>query len=465
MRASLTDQAIEFLVERRWAMLPSCGTQKKPCVGWKSFQEQLPTVDELREWDRRFRPERWGLVTGRLAGIVVADFDGELGIDLMRTWDLNPHIRTGSGGFHCYLQHPGWRVPTLNAKSSKASWLWPGLDIRGDGGFAVLLGRNSNGPYVQLRDLVPEPFDTLPAEVRAFLRERSEQENATPNPAPSVCAQSQRNAGGKRVAAELLIRKALETASRGSRNDAGFLLACQLRDNGYSNSEALGAMQDYRSRVSSTNTKGKREAYTEHEMKASLEQAYSAPAREPWERRKANSDSESKPPSRRKPAPGGSPISENEERAHGGSADHPGILDIYVGHVGEPLVGHTGEPLSRKQYSRIPREVSSDRRLKHRDVRVYAALSTFCRQGSVAQAGKRLLAKLARCAERLVIDSLKNLEATGHIQKCPVCRGARGRYVLLSPVFGQKQSAGVREVAMGPSGPRLVSSPRKKDCA
>jgi hypothetical protein len=30
----------------------------------------------------------------------------------------------------------------LNAKTSKRTWPWKGLDIRGDGGFAVLLGRN-----------------------------------------------------------------------------------------------------------------------------------------------------------------------------------------------------------------------------------------------------------------------------------------------------------------------------------
>src|SRR5512132_4123466 len=137
MHKDLTEQAIDFLVQRRWPMLPSSGAQKKPSVPWKRFQKQLPTADQVRQWSRRFRPERWGLVTGEFAGIVVVDFDGEAGAELMRNWSINPHVRTGSGGFHCYVQHPGWHVPTLNAKSSKASWPWPGLDIRGDGGFAV----------------------------------------------------------------------------------------------------------------------------------------------------------------------------------------------------------------------------------------------------------------------------------------------------------------------------------------
>src|ERR1035437_6526883 len=121
-----------------------------------------------------------------------------------------------------------------------------------------------------------------------------------------------------------------------------------------------------------------------------------------------------------------------------------------------------GEPLPRIRYSRVPSEVSADRRLKPRDVCVYAVLATFCWQGSVAQVGKRLIARLAGCAERLVISSLQNLRSAGHIEKQPgQLRGQRGRYVLLSPVFGQKQRAGVEEVAMGPSGRRRLVAVRK----
>ena len=112
---------------------------------------------------------------------------------------------------------------------------------------------------------------------------------------------------------------------------------------------------------------------------------------------------------------------------------------------------------SRAQFSRVPREVAGDRRLNPRDVRVYAALAPFCWQGATAQVGKRLLAKLACCAERLVIASLKKLEATGHIKKQPVRRGKRGRYVLLSPIFGQKQRADIEEIVQGPRSQYLAT--------
>ena len=67
------------------------------------------------------------------------------------------------------------------------------------------------------------------------------------------------------------------------RNDAGFWLACQLRDNRYSRWEAESAMKDYASRVPSTNTKGVPEPYSEGEALASLQQAYSRQPREPWQ--------------------------------------------------------------------------------------------------------------------------------------------------------------------------------------
>jgi hypothetical protein len=463
MSASLAAQAIEFLVKRRWPMLPSSGMQKKPCVGWKQFQDQLPAVEQLRAWAGKFKPVRWGVVTGALAGIVVVDFDGDEGRALMERWGLKPHVRTGSGGFHCYLHHPGWHVPTLNAKSSKGSWPWPGLDIRGDGGFAILLGKNSNGLYVHLRDLVPEPFDALPEEVRAFLHDRSEEGDA---PKPPDARQRTAPGGRRRPDVESQIGKALAMAPCDGRNNSGFWLACQLRDNGYSIGEAEAALRDYRSRVPSVDTKGKRTAYTVAEMKASVNEAYSKPARQPWERRKSNQASETKPLLRPKLTTGDAPNSENEEGAHDESADDPDSIDVYVGYTGSPEAGYTGIPVSRRGYARVPREVYTDRRLKAVDVRVYCVLASACWQGNVVSVGKRLIAREGCCAECKVADILRRLEAAGHIQKQPEPRhGRRAFYVLLSSVFGQKQRAGVEEVAKGPSGPRLVSSPRKQDCA
>ena len=460
MSRTLTDQAVRLLLERGWPILPSAGTRKTPCIRWKEFQERLPTEAELRGWDGNFRPSRWGLVTGKLSGVVVLDFDGENGVKLMRMWRIVPHIQTGSGGFHSYVQHPGWRVPTLNAKTSKKSWPWPGVDVRGDGGFAVLLGCNQKGPYSLLRELVPEQWDSLPQQLRQFLFDNS-QDNRAPQ---SSLRTSGRMQSGRHLPSDRLVRDALEIATRDGRNNAGFWLACQLRDNGYDSSEAESAMREFRSRAGAFNTKGVREAYSAREMLASLRQAYAHPAREPWKKSNPHSECVRAGAASTKMSREGAAATDQKKARHLHlHADGSESISLYVVHTGEPLVGHTGEPLPQKEsYSRVPREVSEDRRLKHRDRSVYAALASACFQGNVLSVGKRRIAVLACCAERLVVESLKRLEAAGHIQKAPGwCRGQRQTYILLSGVFGKKQRADLQETAVGPNGGLRLVTARK----
>jgi Bifunctional DNA primase/polymerase, N-terminal len=457
MPANLTDQAIKLLVERRWPMLPSTGSSKGPCVAWKEFQERLPTPEQLREWGRRFTVKRWGLVTGTLSGVMVLDFDGAAGLKLLRKWGIKPHLKTGSGGFHWYLRHPGWRVPTLNAKTSKASWPWPGLDVRGDGGFAVLLGRNDNGPYEELRELVPDAFDDAPEEVRIFLRNQSAKADTPPKPVRN----QQPSGGSGRVDTERLIGDALQIVSKRGRNDAGIWLACQLRDNGYSQGEAETAMRNYQSSTPSTNAKGQREPYSVAEALASLRQAYSRPAREKWAQRTTTRKGAPTPaPSGREAQPSAADRKQNTPQD--ADADGSENLYLYVGHTGEPLVGHMGEPLSSEQFSRVPRDVSTDRRLKQRDKTVYSVLACHCWVGNIVKMGKRLIAKLACCAERKVIESLRALEEAGHIRKWQGRRrGQRGQYELVCPIFGRDQRAGVQKTAATPEGNLRLISVRK----
>ena len=459
MAASLTDQAIELLVKSGLPMLPSKGSSKGSCVRWKPFQERLPSVGELRDWGLRFNPDRWGLVTGKLSGIVVADFDGDAGRTLMQKWGISPHVRTGSGGFHWWVQHPGWRVPTLNAKTGKRSWPWPGLDIRGDGGFVVLLGRNKNGPYELLRELAPDSFDALPEEVSAYLR--SHGENEAGKPKQPALTYPRTTGGGQRVDSEHLIRKTLEMALRDGRNNSGFWLALQLRDNDYSIGDAEAAMRDYRSRVRATNAKGQREPYLVREMMASLLQAYSRPARNPWVRQKPRPHDDN-PVARSRQRAAADAAGQKETAPHVDDADGSESISLYVDHTGEPQVDHTGEPLRLWKYARVPWEVACDGRLKPADVGVYCMISGPTYQGAISRVGTRRIASCIHVSRRLVVESIHRLEECGHLQRCNRGRGKRETYFLTSEVFSQKQRAGVEEVVVSPSGHRRLASVRKE---
>jgi predicted P-loop ATPase len=260
------------------------GPDKKPIISrWKPYQAQLPSLDEIKNWNKTLHPASWAIVTGAISGLVVLDFDGQAGIDTMRKLGINPHRRTPSGGYHAHFLHPGWHVQTLNSKTKKELGArWPGLDIRADGGYCAFTGRSRTGKYEWLcEDPQPYKLDILPQELREFLGLLSPPKpNGHESGKPNGKVHSSPSNG--RVAADVLIRKAVEHIASEGRNNAGFGLACQLRDNGYSEAEAIGAMQDYRARAGSTNTKGQSEPYTEAEMLKTLEEVYKTPAREPW---------------------------------------------------------------------------------------------------------------------------------------------------------------------------------------
>src|SRR6266487_1103411 len=86
------------------------------------------------------------------------------------------------------------------------------------------------------------------------------------------------------LSAQTLLSRALrliQNESRG-RNDTGFWLACQLRDNGYATDAAKDVMRAYVQQVPQENSKGKIEPYTLEEALASLSSAFHEAARSAW---------------------------------------------------------------------------------------------------------------------------------------------------------------------------------------
>lgn len=117
---------------------------------------------------------------------------------------------------------------------------------------------------------VPSPLTPVPLRLLTELADRNRQAEAA-----NTLARTQHAAPGGRWSPDRLIAEALAKAGPGNRNHAGFWLACQLRDQGYSEAEAGKAMQDYAARVPDPGS------YRENEALSSLRQAYSEPARDP----------------------------------------------------------------------------------------------------------------------------------------------------------------------------------------
>lgn len=278
-------------LERGWSVVPT-GLNKRPLLDtWKEYQARQTTRDEVHEWTRDAGDnlKGWAVVTGKLSGAIIIDFDGHAGRELAARWNVRPHVRTGSGGYHLYVQHPGWRVKTLNGKSKEElGQLWPGLDIRADGGYAVFAGGNESGTYEQLRPLEPDDLGVLPADVLEFLGLDRDPAAREPKAAPTAPLEFTRapkpaRAGEPRRAdTNAMLRGALDRMQRLGRNNGGFWLACQLRDNSYSQAEASDVLRGYLDNCPPTNHKGEREAYTWNDALVNLKSAYSEPARDPW---------------------------------------------------------------------------------------------------------------------------------------------------------------------------------------
>jgi hypothetical protein len=262
-------------VNRGFSIIP-VGYEKRPLVSsWKPYQSRLPTRDELLLWWQQDVPA-WAVVTGRISKLVVIDFDGDEGTRLMTQMNLQPHVLTPRGA-HLYLTHPGWHVPTVNGKSRTSDQgPYRAVDVRADGGYAVFAGASQHGSYRWVREMVPDPPEILPHELRTQI--------GLLHP-PDIYGLN--GNGGvstfQRVPTERLLRDALDLVHGGrGRNEAGFLLAIQLRDNGYSESEAAGIVQEYVASVPAVNPRGQFEPYSDREALNSLHQAYSRPARVPW---------------------------------------------------------------------------------------------------------------------------------------------------------------------------------------
>ena len=275
--------ALEALEQYGWSVFPLDREKNPPRTGgmhpdgtpkrlaWHTYQTQRVSKGVLLAWARHYTPSAWAVITGVLSGVIVLDFDGSEGTQLLHQLDLSPHVCTGSGGYHVYFAHPGWPVKTLNGKAARElGQRWPGLDIRADGGYAAFCGRNEQGCYMWLRAPMLEPVERLPYDLRRFLGLLH-----APEPMHSSRHTPTETASRQHISLTMrLLEKALLRVGMEGRNNAGFWLARQLRDRGVVEAEAHLTMVEYTRRVPLTNAKGQREAYTEQEALASLRSAY-----------------------------------------------------------------------------------------------------------------------------------------------------------------------------------------------
>ena len=126
-----------------------CRGNKKPLVKWSKGVDQHPDLTKrratsdsvtVRAWWKRWPLAMIGVPTGSTSGFCVVDVDCKNGVDgfasLQAIGGLPADavgVRTPSGGAHFWF-----RLPAGQVIKNSASKIGPGIDIRGEGGFAIV---------------------------------------------------------------------------------------------------------------------------------------------------------------------------------------------------------------------------------------------------------------------------------------------------------------------------------------
>ncbi|MDE2098124.1 MAG: bifunctional DNA primase/polymerase [Patescibacteria group bacterium] len=130
-----------------WSIFPVREQTKKSLVSWKKYQTKRPDRQQIESWPRLWPNANIAVATGEISGVFVLDIDRipdpadksaperariERSLALIAAVrDIETARARTAKGQHVYFKWPGRSVPT------KVSFL-PGLDVRGDGGYAIL---------------------------------------------------------------------------------------------------------------------------------------------------------------------------------------------------------------------------------------------------------------------------------------------------------------------------------------
>lgn len=254
-------ELVDQIINAGFSLFP-CTTTKQPMTT-NGFKAATNDHEVINRWLENPMGKLWG-IPAEPNGFFAVDVDPE-GITTWHDWiDANglpeptPWQHTPRGGAHYLFKIPeGVKVP------NNAGKLAPGIDLRSTGYICT-----GNGYHWEID--INQPIAEAPAwliEKVQHLNEKKSTQAPTidhfkPDPAKS---------------SDYWLKKALDTARPGNRNETGFQLALQLRDSGLSFNDAKRVMETYSARVAQT----QENPYTLQEALITLESAFQAPPRQP----------------------------------------------------------------------------------------------------------------------------------------------------------------------------------------
>lgn len=242
--------------------------RKKPLICWKEYQERKPTIGEVEEMHRRWPDAMWCFIAGESSGIIVLDFDGPAGMATLSRLGLHAAVLTPSGGGHVYVKSPGYKVKIVGQGIDG----FPGMEILGENHLATFYGTNHVGTYRKSEDARVYRVEDLPPAIQDLIESsRMSERELRPVPLPAGFADF--------APAEQVLTEALATVSTGgAREQTGFWLATQLRDERLTFDDAVEkVVKQYQPSVEGNGS----HPYTKQEAYHSVVSAFTVAPREP----------------------------------------------------------------------------------------------------------------------------------------------------------------------------------------
>lgn len=186
----------------------------------------------IKNWWKRYPDANIGIATGSISGgIIVIDIDidedkGIYGDDSLRKWEKENgqlpetwRAITGRGGYHIYYRS--------DEKIKNTTNLYPGIDIRGEGGYVIAPPSiHQNGNYYQW-EYDPEDTDLHFADQQVMKFINGNIDNVNGN-------------GDGRFKEKFKLPDQIRS---GERNDTLYRYGCSLQSRGYSDEEVLSKLE------------------------------------------------------------------------------------------------------------------------------------------------------------------------------------------------------------------------------
>jgi len=187
-------------LELGWSVIP-VGRNKKPLIEWKKYQTERPTSEAVQEWFTKFPQTNIAVVTGKISNLVIIDIDPRHGGNEERFKDIiTVKSRTGGGGMHIYFQFEG-------GIENKAG-IQEGIDVRGEGGYAVLPPSDHESGNCYEWILSPDDISlaVLPDFIKDWINAGGKEGRSNAAEIINGVPEGQRNNSAASVAGKLLVK-------------------------------------------------------------------------------------------------------------------------------------------------------------------------------------------------------------------------------------------------------------------